>query len=49
MLEYLLYRFYSTKGAIAQAGANKGDGRPAVEQQVLCCSSQEASGTMLIA
>ena len=35
--------------AIAQAGANEGDGRPAVEQQVLCCSSQEASGTMLIA
>lgn len=28
--------------AIAQAGANEGDGRPAVEQQVLCCSSQEA-------
>ena len=33
--------------AITLVGASEGDGRPEVEQQVLCCSSQEADRHIL--
>jgi hypothetical protein len=35
--------------AITWAGASEGNGHLAVEQQLLCCSSQEEEGKMLTA